>query len=391
MTNDRASTLSIFDASLQDYNAQAVWTDPETGQQMVTGQVFALNSFNFAAQHQQLIARATSYSAGLINYFFRGKLEITEPDQVVMAIIDPNQASGFSKIRFKARNTTPNEDMSGGTLTAVAKYHLNGCYQPDLSGENGVPGIDIIACRSPFEFASVSVPKTGQSFPANGSPQEMTFTFNDPIPAGAMDLYLQVVYRGPLGQEPDAVAVATLDLYEPTHVAFANGTDVTEIYDQYYTFDQIKTGIQNQDPTFNVVDVDGDHVYNTPPDVDVRPQDWTNIPISFTGPGQNPVATIPSLPNGRFARMTVLTARPVLDFYPGSYHFNPYAAVNQVDDTGTILYVTDVQKFKGYYVTNADIVFQCLWWTSCNASLLDIPQSTVQDALVPEAVTSQYP
>lgn len=62
--NERASTFSIFDYDL-------------IGQSLPPK--FALNRFNYDAAHEFLIPRAVAYSAGLIDYFFRGRIsaEIT--------------------------------------------------------------------------------------------------------------------------------------------------------------------------------------------------------------------------------------------------------------------------------------------------------------------------
>jgi hypothetical protein len=46
----------------------------------------------------------------------------------------------------------------------------------------------------------------------------MTFTFQNRVPIEATDVYLQVVYRGALGEEADAVVVATKDISEPTYL-----------------------------------------------------------------------------------------------------------------------------------------------------------------------------
>ena len=54
---------------------------------------------------------------------------------------------------------------------------------------------------------------------------EVSFTFAQPIPINATDVYLQVVYRGVLGSENDAVVVATKDISEPSHFTIANTTD----------------------------------------------------------------------------------------------------------------------------------------------------------------------
>jgi len=64
VTNAYASTLSIFDHDLESLPG-------------VSSRFFALNRFNYCAAQQFLIPRAVSYSAGLIDHFFRGRLEIS--------------------------------------------------------------------------------------------------------------------------------------------------------------------------------------------------------------------------------------------------------------------------------------------------------------------------
>ena len=222
VVNGRALSSSLFDPDLQTYSTQT----PK--------RFFALNRFTFDAAHQYLIPRAVGYSAGLINYFFRGQMEITSPDEGVYGIVDhtiENQrdASGFRKIKLKIRNITPGgidpqgqalvesiPDNASGTLIAIAKFHRNNCYQPDLSGEYGSPGIDWRICRSQVEDAVASQPiPVPNSINQDATP--VTFNFSAPIPINASDLYLQVVYRGPLGDEPDAVMVATKDISEPAY------------------------------------------------------------------------------------------------------------------------------------------------------------------------------
>ena len=46
----------------------------------------------------------------------------------------------------------------------------------------------------------------------NDTMQPLAFNFQKPIPINASDLFLQVVYRGPLGDEANAVVVATKDI-----------------------------------------------------------------------------------------------------------------------------------------------------------------------------------
>jgi len=63
--NPRMNTYSIFD---QDLIARG------------GAPRFALNRFNFQAAHDFLIPRAVAYSAGMINYFFRGKIDLVPDD-----------------------------------------------------------------------------------------------------------------------------------------------------------------------------------------------------------------------------------------------------------------------------------------------------------------------
>lgn len=224
------------------------------------GPVYSLNRFNYDDMASLLIPRAVAYSAGLLNYFFRGRMQISLPDDGVYGIVDhaknplPNgqNGQGFHKIKLKLQNVTApisppggspiGQDMSGGQLVAVVKYHLDHCYTPDLSGDNtiNVPGVNTAlgTCRDPQENIVTStvvlddtgLPATSVSLPAGAPPQTFTFVFDTPIPINVTDVYLQVVYRGPLGSENDAVAVATKDIPEPTFWTAHNVTDFLVCY-----------------------------------------------------------------------------------------------------------------------------------------------------------------
>ena len=97
--NDRASTLSIFDQDLKQYNA----VDRATGQPQ---SAFSLNRFNFQAAYPFLIPKAVAYSAGLIDYFFRGRLEVNDvSDDDTRLFIEVQNVSGaknnFTRGRFE--------------------------------------------------------------------------------------------------------------------------------------------------------------------------------------------------------------------------------------------------------------------------------------------------
>jgi len=222
-----------------------------------------------------LIPRAIAYSAGLINYFFRGTLEIEPIDQKVFAVANQGEPHtidaagwprktagggvfGFEKVRLKVRNITDPVTEPGGTavsqsvaaggqLYAVARYHRNLCYKANLSGELtqtfatpplvGVitePTCGALGPRTVFQDISVSEPISingvGDLPGGAGTPLPMgvekTFDFiNDPIPINATDLILQVVYRGTLGDEAESVALGMLDVREPTIMTFWENTD----------------------------------------------------------------------------------------------------------------------------------------------------------------------
>jgi hypothetical protein len=260
--------------------AKGIWKDSSgsiNNSYTITPQVYQ-------AMGNLTVPRAIAYSAGIINYFFRGTLDVTSPNDRIVAVlnqgaqhtmnaqgypcvgtstVDGCPIFGFHKVRVRVRNLTQPITESGpsgalvnqtvgasGTLVAVARYHRNTCYKPDLTGErvqSYAPSPQLIiaeptcgpgqTARTAYQEISVSaalpiasttdLPGGDQAGPNPTTPYvEKLFDFtNDPIPVNATDLFIQLVYRGPLGQEPDAVAVGTLDVREPTFTAFWNNTD----------------------------------------------------------------------------------------------------------------------------------------------------------------------
>jgi hypothetical protein len=194
---------------------------------------FTLNYMNYDDQVRLLVPRAVAYSTGLIDYFFRGKMQISLPDAGVYGLVDhyvENQkdTSGFRKIKLKIQNLTQNSSggivgtSTSGKLVAVAKFHRNNCYTPTLSGEYGSPAVDWQTCRSTDEDI-VTSDQIAAPAGMDSSPQEVAFMFQAPIPINATDLSLQVVYRGPAGDptnpdEADTIFVATKDISEPHYL-----------------------------------------------------------------------------------------------------------------------------------------------------------------------------
>jgi len=216
----------------------------------------------FDQQADLLIPRAVGYSAGLLNFFFRGQMVISPPDAGFYAIVDhsefvPSQDrpptdvmsgfKGFSKVKLKLKNTTADiipsgatdalpQDMPDGILVAVLKFHRNLCYD-DLLVNLPTSTTSAFDCRSPNEEIVVSKPLAqgvpqGTDSEPDGS--EIAFDFPQNLPINAWDVVLQVVYRGLLGTESDAVVVATKNISEPTFVTYYNTSDYVVLDDVFY-------------------------------------------------------------------------------------------------------------------------------------------------------------
>ncbi len=276
----------------------------------------------------RLIPRAIGYSAALLDYFFRGTLEISAPSTHVYAIADGssipytddvngNHHQQFTKIKAKVKNTTKNETIEAGTLRAVAKYKIIPNYDPYLSnyppdgavmtgGTTTNPGVQYsYSVSEEVDCASL----------ASGASQDFTFPFtNNPIPAGITDLTLQVVFKGTIGNEQNnAIAVGMMDLMEPTHLVFWNLSDRFSL--QYpddkhhlYTFDPQLMDFQNNGNQTVVSMLDTNNNNDLSDEDWIKPQTFTyKIAFSNTAPQEllSPLATAEVLA-GRHSRLIVL-------------------------------------------------------------------------------------
>jgi hypothetical protein len=266
--NDRASTLSIL------YDSVLL----EDGERLpLPVAAFTLNSVNYQAAAERLLPRAAAYSAGLINYFFRGRIGIELPEEGVYGIVDhattSAAAQGFGKLKLRLRNDSPDgvkpngervpQAMEGGTLVAVAKYTLNSCYQPDLTGDFAVDiatgtVLNPVACSLNQYFAgeeqiSQSVAILAATLEKDATEFEFDFG-GQPIPINARDLRIQVVYTGPLGAEADGIAFGGRDISEPTHLVIYNNSDYYLVDGTFHTPEEIRASATLSDRTrgFNI-------------------------------------------------------------------------------------------------------------------------------------------
>lgn len=311
---------------------------------------------------QKLIPRAVGYSAGLLDYFFRGTLEISAPDAYVYSIIDGSiNPQQFTKITAKVRNSTPDSipgeeiqncdvQQQNCILQAVARYKKRTDYQSDLSADP--PTAD--SREADFSY-SVSAPIAIVSL-SSTTPTEFTFDFtNSPIPVGITDLYFHVIFKGTLGNENDiAIAVGMKNLNEPDHYSLWNSTDQYVLYGNLYYPVEIK----NNPTLASRVDFDGDGVFNEVSEGEpyIDPCNATyQIAYSESDPKTNPdivlylSATINDIPAARYSKLIILTDTPD----------NYYMTINRQT-------TCPADKDKTYYFQDAGVINQMIdgVWTS---------------------------
>ena len=239
-TSRRASTLSLFD---QDVKLRPVsYTD--TGFQTYRAdRLFALNRFNFMDAYPLLLPQAVSYSAGLLDYFFRGKISIALPqegvygllDHAAVQVADPSTGfAGFGKIKVNLANLS-SEAMGAGKLSLLMAFRRNLCFTDDLSRMPPVGNAD--ECVSSKEETVVSGEQTIGGLPSSATP--FTFAFPKAMPLNAVYVRLQVVFRGVLGAESDAVVSSLKNISEPTFVSVMNDTDYIALGGKMYRRDDI--------------------------------------------------------------------------------------------------------------------------------------------------------
>jgi len=137
---------------------------------------------------KKILPRAVGYSAALLDYFFRGKFNLTvaTPDDIT-----------FRSIKLTAQNDTPNEAMETGDVSLVIRYKA-------LTETGSGPVKTVNFPSADYSYKVVKLQNVDLS-----NPRELTFDLSaDPLPLNFSDMTIQLVYKGPLGNETDAVAVS---------------------------------------------------------------------------------------------------------------------------------------------------------------------------------------
>jgi hypothetical protein len=167
---------------------------------------FIVDEECFAEYASKLIPRAVGYSATLLDYFFRGTMDVREIKM---------QGDGYriSGLDFEVKNTTLMADGSTvepfgiGSLNLAYRYTLPGYTEPVFGLASGIYDVDDLLDPINDDFVSVSI-----SFPEDGY-----------IPPNAINVTFTLVFRGRLGNEDDAVVAKVFQ--KPSWIAYSYRPD----------------------------------------------------------------------------------------------------------------------------------------------------------------------
>ena len=247
----------------------------------------------FASYASRLVPRAVGYSRALLDYFFRGEIEISAPPSGVYGQSQGGEG-GFGEVRLMARNLTPEESMGEGSLTLVVRYRV-ALEDPFRSGE---------VERSPEFSYIVAVFQDRVSLPTGGDPVELVFVLPRPIPLDATDVSLLLVFKGQLGREAEAVAIGFKDVSEPTPIDVFNNMDSICLGGRWY--------VAGSQEAIEAVDSDGNGRAD-PWEWDVYSHTLQSLyirisPFGVAASPQEHNFVVQGLPPGRFIRVGYVIA-----------------------------------------------------------------------------------
>ena len=167
-------------------SATGLWnlpTHPATQQVRYT-----LNEDIYKKMGDLLAPRAVAYSAGLINYFFRGRLDI---------LLESYNRTDVT-LRFKNETEEDTLYSQDGTGQLIVTYRYTDDKGQEIFGTS-----DIVNLASGDDVVPDELSET------------YTFTFSPEIPVAAKDLELRLIFRGRLGNESDAIALGYKPMTSP--------------------------------------------------------------------------------------------------------------------------------------------------------------------------------
>jgi hypothetical protein len=247
----------------------------------------------------KLVPRAVGYSAALLDYFFRGEIEITLPFSTnsVPPQLDgiygfTNDSSlGFRYISLMAKNITrDNEEMTNGLVSLIVSYRT--CV-----GSPFIPNPSMLETER--LFIKIDYPNA-VDIPRD-APIRLDFDLSgSPLPVNAMDVNLTLVFNGFLGGEfANAVAIGFKDISEPTPVDLFNNTDWVCYNGMYVNYNDPSL-IQQVDTNHNgVIDCGLNEINIIPSKITPQFLSFNNKTASATNyyyqfPIENPIVILPS-------------------------------------------------------------------------------------------------
>jgi len=327
---------------------------------------FKLDDEVHKAYAEKLIPKTVGYASGVLDYFFRGSIEITLPDDGVYALLDPEPADpttqGFNHIALMVRNNSSDEElmMTGGSIDLVVKYRISDVDPFQNYSPYPEPSPDVHYLTTSWG-AERDIPRDG--------PVRLEFDLQQEIPLWATDISVQVVYKGELTKgtedepiEKNAVCVGFKDISEPTPLDIFNNTDFQCMYDTWcYTDDSLTPNAAEQGYAYAgdiLVDECSGDCADTPAcewlfDY-IQPKQAENIYIRFSSV-DNPknasanegeyVYNVNNLEPGRYKRLYVLSDYEFsFDSYAPGLVDKDYMIVNAVknqeqydQDSGTMI------------------------------------------------------
>ncbi|HHL33239.1 MAG TPA: hypothetical protein ENJ30_02615 [Desulfobulbaceae bacterium] len=157
----------------------------------------------------RLMPRAIGYAATLMEYFFRGRLEVTDAD-LEITNTDDHPNFGYDRVTVHARNVTwenegiDSEEMPAGRLHLVVRYEVDK-NDPYL----------YIPALSKIQYRYITREYETDTVVPRDVPAEFVFDLSDdPIPLCATNIELFLVYRGRIGAEADGIGVGRLGITE---------------------------------------------------------------------------------------------------------------------------------------------------------------------------------
>lgn len=172
--NTEAVSLSLFDQYLRGFGRAYSHATPDYEGYTVVDRLFTLNKYNFNSAFKYLIPRAVTYSAGLIDHFFRGRLEFVT-----------SEANG-DRVTVYFRNVSP-----AGEAFGSGQFHL---YYESADGT-----------RKELPIISGATLSAGQL--ARGGTHGITATVAEDLDLLKSKAFA-VSFKGTIGEEEAAAAVA---------------------------------------------------------------------------------------------------------------------------------------------------------------------------------------